>query len=106
MRLSSKEVMAILTTLEKHLSISASAQVYLFGSRVFDHLSGGDIDLAIIVESSEVREKLVEKDFKILADLKSNPEIGDQKIDLKILTSVDAASPFFQKALSHAILLN
>ena len=53
------------------------ADVWLFGSRVYSHLKGGDID--IYIEVPEV-EDIVEKKLDYLVKLKD--VIGDQKIDV------------------------
>lgn len=52
--------------------------VYLFGSRIYDHKKGGDIDLFIRHTNEETLT--LEAKISFLAELKS--EIGDRKIDV------------------------
>lgn len=53
------------------------AQVFLFGSRVFDNKKGGDIDLYIVADN---HDNLFEKKLLFLARLKR--QLGEQKIDV------------------------
>jgi len=41
-----------------------------------------------------------------VSELKSHKAIGDQKIDLKILSQEELGSPFYALALAKAVLLN
>jgi predicted nucleotidyltransferase len=75
MRLSQNQISAILKTKELFFP---EAKIYLFGSRVDDTRSGGDIDLYILSETS-ISEG-VKKRIDFLVMLKSL--IGDQKIDV------------------------
>jgi predicted nucleotidyltransferase len=54
-----------------------NAQVFLFGSRVFDNKKGGDIDLYIVADN---HDNLFEKKLLFLARLKR--QLGEQKIDV------------------------
>ena len=105
MRLSPLEVAALLKVIRRHLPAGIAAQIFLFGSRARDELKGGDIDLAVIVEDPNVVLSLTRKDYQITAELKAQPVIGDQKIDLKIITPAEAQNAFFKEALARAILL-
>jgi len=60
-----------------HQAFGETAQIWLFGSRVHDETSGGDIDLYIECDLPEyvVKAKLAFR--KII-----RPVFGDQKIDL------------------------
>jgi predicted nucleotidyltransferase len=105
MRISSQEVQAILKAIHKHLPPGVKAQIFLFGSRAQSDLKGGDIDLAVVIEAANIASAIASKDYLILADLKQEPAIGDQKIDLKIIGSEEAQNSFFKQALAKAILL-
>jgi predicted nucleotidyltransferase len=95
-----------LTDAEKAVIVSAvktedpQAMIYLFGSRARDDLKGGDIDLLVVSATIGFSAKL-----NILVTIKA--AIGEQKIDLKIVTptklTIDA---FAQSVLPDAIRLN
>ena len=53
------------------------ANVYLFGSRVFDNMKGGDIDLLVSTDEDKMTFK---NKVLFLVDLKKH--LGDQKIDV------------------------
>lgn len=78
------------------LKLDPTAQVYLFGSRVYDDKKGGDIDILIL--SSVVTERN-RRDIK----LKLYDALGEQKIDLLIAS--DTAEPFIRIALENAVLI-
>ena len=105
MRLSSKEIQAIMQVIAKNLS-SCQYQLYLYGSRADDTLKGGDIDLLLLLEQA-VDKPIAERfRYKILAELKA--QIGDQKIDLSIFSRSQLGQDAFldmifdtAKPLSH-----
>jgi predicted nucleotidyltransferase len=68
------------------------AQVFLFGSRVFDDKKGGDIDLLVI--SSTITEK-----NRRPLKLKIYDALGGQKIDL--LIARDTSEPFVRIAFEE-----
>ena len=105
MRLSEKTKEQILSVLKKYLSKDQHVKIYLFGSRVHDHLKGGDINLAIVFKEESLAHKLAALDYVLLADLKRQSAIGDQKIDLKIICESDLNKPFYMHALNQAVLL-
>lgn len=84
MRLSEQELTAIQNTFKSKVPLS-KFQVFLYGSRVDDDYKGGDIDLAVVVESEnkQTAEDLI---LDLLVYLKSNRLIGDRRIDLKIFS--------------------
>jgi len=74
MRLTTIQIEAIKRNFKHHFS---NGDIYLFGSRVDNQASGGDIDLYIVTED---RENIAYKKIQFLVDLKR--EIGEQKIDV------------------------
>jgi len=75
-----------------------NSKVILFGSRVDDHLKGGDIDLYI---QPADKSNLWEKKINFLVQLKS--ALGDQKIDVVI--AKDPSRLIEQEALKKGIEL-
>jgi predicted nucleotidyltransferase len=88
-RLSELEKNAIV----KHCkSIDKKCVIFLYGSRIDLKAKGGDIDLIVISEKLKFRDKL-----DLLTKIKES--IGDQKIDLTILSkSSFLKHDFFQQA--------
>jgi hypothetical protein len=78
MRLSASERAGILEVL------GGPGDPFLCGSRVDDSLAGGDIDLLLVVGSTEERIALLNRKHFHLSELKA--QIGDQRIDLTIAT--------------------
>jgi len=78
----------------------SKARVILFGSRVHDHLRGGDIDLLIL--PGETADALYQKKLGFRAALKN--EIGDQKIDV-ILARPDDSREIVQTAMLSGVEL-
>lgn len=76
----------------------SDSKITLFGSRVYDDVKGGDIDLYI--ETSN-RENLFEKKITFLVTLKST--IGDQKID--VIISKDPSRLIEQEAKTKGLEL-
>jgi len=60
-----------------HTCFGESAQIWLFGSRVLDESSGGDIDLYI---ETDLPELIVRAKLNFRKQIR--PVFGDQKIDL------------------------
>ena len=81
----------------KLYSISSTAQLYLFGSRVDDTKKGGDIDLLI------VSNEITKKDLRILR-IEFFKHFGEQKIDM-ILDNGEFKNPFTKHIIKKAILL-
>ena len=83
MRLSNEEIKLLKKTLT---SLSATAKLYLFGSRVDDEKRGGDIDLLII------SDELTQKDMRKIR-VKFFQQFGEQKIDI-VLDDGRMENPF------------
>ena len=98
MRISSEEANSI-----KEISckaFGASCEVWLFGSRVDDSLSGGDIDLYIETDiTSEIASKKLEMRRGLLE------VFGDQKIDLVVHRRDLPMKPFHQIAKGSGVKL-
>ena len=77
-------------------SFDKEAQIYLFGSRVYDNKKGGDIDLLIM------SNKLISADKRKIR-LGLYDELGEQKIDIVI--AKDKRKPFIRIALNEGVLL-
>lgn len=76
--------------------------LYLFGSRVDDTKSGGDIDLLVVAQSSE--EVIRFKRLDYLVELKK--VIGDRKIDLTLASISELETDsFLSLAFKTAIKL-
>jgi len=104
MRLTPLEINQIIQALSPFLH-HQTAKLYLYGSRVHDHLKGGDIDLLLSLDNSELIDKLSLKKHEILADIKNL--IGEQHIDLKIINKKDIQTdPFLQLILPTTVLLH
>ncbi len=72
-------------------SLDEDCIIFLYGSRTDLDAKGGDIDLLIISEKLKFRDKL-----DLLSKIKES--IGDQKIDLTILSKSSFLNhDFFQK---------
>jgi hypothetical protein len=97
MRLSSQEIKLLISALDSFLQ-NKSARLYLYGSRMENHLKGGDIDLLLIAKLSEVRDSLLDIKHVILAEIKSY--LGDQKIDLVITTRDEMETSAFLKNIA------
>jgi predicted nucleotidyltransferase len=93
MRLSEEERQAILGAIATR---DASAEVYLFGSRVDDNAKGGDIDILVLSGKIGFSGKL-----DILVDL--HKRLGDRKVDLVVVP--DLKRPFTRIAISRGVKL-
>ena len=97
MRLTFAERQAIV---EEIRNSRPDAEIFLYGSRVDDSLKGGDIDVLAIAACAELRDRI-----DIVLAIKSR--IGDQRIDLKLVTPQQAADDeFVQSVLPGAARLD
>ncbi len=103
MRISNQEKTAFITILSSY--VTAPCQLCLFGSRADDKAKGGDIDLLLILDNEENRQRVAFDKANILAQIKNT--IGDQKIDL-ILTTQEGMekSAFLQSVFEESIQLH
>ncbi len=93
MRLTPQQTKAIILAITPFLE-GHKAELRLYGSRIKDNLKGGDIDLLLISEHSDLATELRTNKHYILSAVKKN--IGDQKIDLLIASN---------NALEHDVFL-
>ncbi|MGZ3744780.1 MAG: nucleotidyltransferase domain-containing protein [Pseudobdellovibrionaceae bacterium] len=81
------------------LSLDPQAKLFLFGSRIQDHLQGGDIDLLVLSDLISFSQKI-----DLLVQLKM--KFGEQKIDLKVSPrSSQKQDPFVAEILKEALEL-
>jgi predicted nucleotidyltransferase len=81
----------------------ASAKVWLFGSRIDDTKRGGDIDLLIETEYTDLK-KIMYTEITLLSTLQR--QLGDQRIDILLDYPLRKKySPIFDIARSQGILL-
>lgn len=106
MRISNEEKEAIVTSILKVAGLPhSSIKIFLYGSRTDDTLQGGDIDLLVLFDLDADLEAFRKKLHYALAEMKSHPAIGDQRIDLNAILNSQIDEPFYQSALKRAILL-
>jgi len=94
LRLTKNEINVLKTKLK---SLSISATLYLFGSRVDDEKKGGDIDLLI------VDKNLHKKDLRVLR-VEFFKYFGEQKLDI-VLDDGTFKNPFTRLIMKKAVLL-
>ncbi len=94
MRLSAKERLAIKKIIADK---DPKAEIYLYGSRTEDSLSGGDIDILVISEALTFPDKL-----DLLSEIKT--ALGDQRIDLSIKTPEQSRSDVFAREILKSAL--
>jgi len=100
MRISDDLSMAILETAREFFG--NSCRVILFGSRVHDHLRGGDIDL--LIESDLDISEAVQKRWKFLARLCMR--FGERSYDVVLTQNAQLDSrAVVQQALAFGVVL-
>ena len=82
---------------DKLKTISSTAKLYLFGSRVDDAKKGGDIDLLV------VSNEMTKKDLRYLR-IEFFKHFGEQKIDI-VLDDGAFKNPFTKHIIKKAVLL-
>ena len=96
MRLQQHEIDSIISI--ANTIFGDGSKVILFGSRVHDELTGGDIDLFI---QPAQKDASIKKKIDFLVSLKE--KIGDQKID--VILAKDSSRLIEREALKKGILL-
>lgn len=94
MRLKNEEIQLLKSNLH---TLSKSARLFLFGSRIDDTKRGGDIDLLIL------DEKLTKRDIRKLR-IEFFKKYGEQKMDI-IIDKPDFQNPFTKYIFKSAIEL-
>ncbi len=89
MRLTPREVEVIRNSI---LKLDPKAKIFLYGSRVQDHLKGGDIDVLVISDHLKFKDRLT-----IVTDILL--KIGEQKFDLLIKSESEAKSDAFVQSI-------
>ncbi|MBF0362691.1 MAG: hypothetical protein HQK49_16850 [Oligoflexia bacterium] len=92
MRLNEFEIKSIIESVFLILG-HQKVKIYLYGSRIDDSLKGGDIDIIVVALSDSDYNLLSLKKYQILSNLKRL--IGDQKIDLSVITKVILTTDVF-----------
>lgn len=102
MRLSEEQIDGIIETF--NLFFREGVELRLYGSRAKDNLRGGDIDLLLRIEDPKITTEFREKKHPMLVALKK--KLGDQKIDLLIISKKDSEQdPFVQMILPDSVLI-
>ncbi|HEX8445974.1 MAG TPA: nucleotidyltransferase domain-containing protein [Sphingomonas sp.] len=99
MRLTPTEIDAIKAAASEVFGVDAV--VRLFGSRVHDHLLGGDIDLLIEVESARRRERDVDRFRTRLFD-----RIDEQKVDVVLFPRKEDPDTFARFVAPQSVPLS
>ncbi len=92
MRLSEFELAVIKQTFLKYFE--PGDELWLFGSRVDDHKKGGDIDLYVYTQQSDL-DKVFNAKISFLVEVKSM--IGEQKIDVVLHAAHMKDAPIYRK---------
>ena len=103
MRLTSEQVTDLVKAFTPFIA-NKHACLYLYGSRVHDHLKGGDIDLLLVLDQEETAAALRAEKHVLLAEVKQY--LGDQKIDLTIAIQDDLRrEAFLRMIFPEAVML-
>ena len=101
MRLTAQQQATVRTTVSE--TFGSDAQVRLFGSRADDNKRGGDIDLLITTNQSDV-STLMRAEIALLTKLQM--KLGEQKIDVLLdYPSRQNRPPIYSIAKQSGILL-
>lgn len=92
MRISQAEINQLILALTPFVKEN-EAELRLYGSRIHDHLKGGDFDLLLLIKPETAAEALNLQKHHILANIKKM--LGDRKIDLLIAPHEETSSHTF-----------
>lgn len=93
MRLKTQEIEIIVQLTKKYFS--EEAEVFLFGSRIFDTKKGGDIDLFINSTNKDLLN--TENKFNFIVALKKS--LGDRKIDIVLENNQKETETAYYKSI-------
>ena len=102
MRLSKDQVKALHDVLEPMWN-EIPYQLFLYGSRIHDHLKGGDIDLLILTNEEGVR-LFKDQELNLLVQIKKEKSIGQRRLDLKAVTQKDIEEDTFLKVIATTMI--
>ncbi len=102
MRLTSEQIQDLHSVIKNFFG-DAPYKLYLYGSRVHDHLKGGDIDLIIVTSEAGVH-LFREQELSLLVQIKKQGSIGQRRIDLKVATESALKTDAFLKAISESMV--
>lgn len=95
-------IRAVENTLQKNHIPLSGVRLYLYGSRIDDKKKGGDIDL--LLRTPEAILMAVKKQsISLNTDMQNR--IGEQKIDLLIVSDQPPQDPFHEIAIEQAVLI-
>ena len=80
-----------------------TTKIQLFGSRMDDTIRGGDIDLLVNPKTKLTAQELVRNKIRFLSQL--DIQLGEQKIDLIVLTDENRTMGIVRTALQTGIEL-
>ena len=80
MRLKPSQIQTLLDAIP--ICFGKNASIWLFGSRVDDHIRGGDYDF--LIEADLNAEQLVRAKMKFLLEIRGDPDFEEEKIDIVI----------------------
>lgn len=92
MRISHRETEDLINAITPFIK-SFRAELRLYGSRVHDHLKGGDIDLLLLVDDEDTADILKLQKHSLLAEIKKL--LGDRKIDVMIASREEIPTHVF-----------
>lgn len=102
MRLSEPQISHIVEVVKQKIT-PLEVEIYLYGSRTKNHLTGGDIDL-LFLTTPQACEVLQKKKYEILVDIKKSKLIGDRKMDILIATPEDLKTQPFLKVIADELV--
>lgn len=102
MRISDSEQKLLLKGFFECGFLPQNYELYLFGSRVHENKTGGDIDLLLII-NDEYYDQIISKKHFLLTLIKKY--IDDQRVDLTIFKSSQLAKDAFYNTIKSELKL-